>query len=403
MLVIYETHPVQYHAPVYQELAKLDVPFRVVYGSDFSVQGYRDAEFQASFAWDTDLLSGYQHTFIATVDQGGAKTYEDSNDAGISESLRKLNPKAVMALGYNHPFDRGVLRSALRQGTAIFLRTEASDEARQRSFLKSKLRDWKLKRLYHRCRSFLFVGTNAKQHYLRLGVDPSKLYFSPYCVSTQSFQLDAESRVRMRTRQRQELGVTANQVVVMFCGKLSERKGVDLLLAAVKRLPENIRCRFFLLYVGEGALRERLTMDAIADPCVPIQITGFKNQGELSPYYHAADMSVLPSISSETWGLVVNESLHHGVPCVVSDKVGCGRDLIVPSQTGSIFSAGNADALADSLKQVLTLINQPELADHCRAQVEQYNSVHAAEGIAAACHDLEGTTKDVGRTGGKAK
>lgn len=403
MLVICETHPVQYHAPVYQELAKLEIPFQVVYGSDFSVQGYRDSEFQASFAWDTDLLSGYQHTFIATVANGGAKNYEDSNDLGLSESLQKLNPTAIMALGYHHPFDRGVLRTALQRNVPIFLRTEASDEARQRGFLKSTLRDWKLKRLYRRCRAFLYVGTNAKQHYLRLGVDASSLYFSPYCVSTRSFALDADSRIEMRAQKRRELGLEPNQVVVMFCGKLSERKGVDLLLKAVKRLPESLRSKFFLLYVGEGALRERLTTDSQSEPGVPIHITGFKNQGELSPYYHAADIFALPSISSETWGLVVNEALHHGVPCVVSDKVGCARDLIVSGRTGYVFPASEVDAFATSLKQALQSLNLPESADHCRAQVEQYNSAHAARGIAAAYRDLDCDSRMMAKYGANAK
>ena len=49
LLAIIETHPVQYHAPVYRKLAEMGVELEVVYGSDFSVRGYRD--------WETDILS----------------------------------------------------------------------------------------------------------------------------------------------------------------------------------------------------------------------------------------------------------------------------------------------------------------------------------------------------------
>ena len=58
-LVIFETHPVQYHAPVYRKVAEMGVPLEVVYGSNFSLRGYRDKEFGANFAWDKNLTEGW--------------------------------------------------------------------------------------------------------------------------------------------------------------------------------------------------------------------------------------------------------------------------------------------------------------------------------------------------------
>src|SRR5215471_14192487 len=53
MLAVIETHPVQYHAPVYRNLqARFGIPVTAIYGSDFSVEGYRDAEFGARLSWD---------------------------------------------------------------------------------------------------------------------------------------------------------------------------------------------------------------------------------------------------------------------------------------------------------------------------------------------------------------
>jgi hypothetical protein len=48
MLAVIETHPIQYHAPVYRLLqSKYGVPVTAIYGSDFSVSRYHDAEFGA--------------------------------------------------------------------------------------------------------------------------------------------------------------------------------------------------------------------------------------------------------------------------------------------------------------------------------------------------------------------
>ena len=58
LFAIIETHPIQYHAPVYRYLAEeLGIPLSIVYGSDFSVAGCQDEKFGSSFAWDTDTAS----------------------------------------------------------------------------------------------------------------------------------------------------------------------------------------------------------------------------------------------------------------------------------------------------------------------------------------------------------
>ena len=60
---------------------------------------------------------------------------------------------------------------------------------------------------------------------------------------------------------------------------------------------------------------------------------GFQQQEKLKDVYTVADMLVLPSLYTETWGLVMNEAMQLGVPCIVSDRVGCGPDLIRPGDT----------------------------------------------------------------------
>jgi glycosyltransferase involved in cell wall biosynthesis len=61
---------------------------------------------------------------------------------------------------------------------------------------------------------------------------------------------------------------------------------------------------------------------------------------------------VLPSDGGETWGLVVNEAMACGLPCIVSDKVGCGPDLIARDETGTIYPVGDVDALAKAMSRM---------------------------------------------------
>ena len=117
-LVILETHPVQYHAPVYRRLVEMGVPVEVVYGSDFSLRGYRDKEFGASFAWDRDLTAGVNCRFL----ENEAKSYEEIAGHGIGQALDEIRPAAALLCGYNHPFDRKAWMECRKRGKVIVLR-----------------------------------------------------------------------------------------------------------------------------------------------------------------------------------------------------------------------------------------------------------------------------------------
>jgi glycosyltransferase involved in cell wall biosynthesis len=387
VLAVIETHPVQYHAPVYRMLQQQHgVPVTAIYGSDFSVAGYTDKEFGAAFAWDTDLLSGYSSVFLSRVTQGGAPSFDDVSAGGLRTVLAALRPDAVMIVGYSPRFNRAAWYEAWRAGRPILFRGETSDASDSRSWLKTQGRRAALALAYKSCSRLLFIGRHSQEHFRRMGVAGGRLVFSPYCVDVTPFETDEAARLRLRAATRRELGVSEDQVVVLFSGKLSRRKGVDLLMQAVKGLAPDVRKRIVLAYLGDGALRPGLETLAAQPAPVRAVFLGFQNQRQLSRFYHAADLLSLPSRYNETWGLVVNEALHHGLPCVVSDRVGCMPDLIEPGRTGESFRADSEPDLTRALSNAIALTGRAEIRDACRRKVAGYSVDRAAAGIAEAYH-----------------
>ena len=63
----------------------------------------------------------------------------------------------------------------------------------------------------------------------------------------------------------------------------------------------------------------------------------FQNQSAMPVVYRLGDAFVLPSGYGETWGLAVNEAQACGRPSLVSDCVGCARDIIREGENGMIF------------------------------------------------------------------
>lgn len=394
MLAVIETHPIQYRAPVYRTLSnQFGIPIIVIYGSDFSVIGYNDKEFGTKFAWDIDLLSGYPSQFLSQVKMGGAESFETVTSQGLAAVLQNINPKALLITGYNHRLYQAAFYYALIGKYPILFRGETTDHAQQRSVFKAGLRDYLLRFIYRRCSKLLYIGQQSKDHFQRLGGSALQLVFAPYCISTSPFQCNQADRDKLRQITRQSLNITDTQIVLLFSGKLSTRKRPDMLLQAVKQLPPEIRNQIVVLFLGDGELRTVLKDLSHNSPAITTHFLGFQNQTQLSRYYHTADFLVLPSQNSETWGLVVNEALHHGLPAIVSQAVGCAPDLVNPGVTGDIFETGSTQGLAQAIERCIgtsgstptpSLIGRPDIQKQCRQKVSDYSVEKAAEGIAKA-------------------
>ncbi len=82
--------------------------------------------------------------------------------------------------------------------------------------------------------------------------------------------------------------------------------------------------------------------------------------------------------------MACGESQIHGVPCVVSDAVGCAPDLIMPGVTGEICKAGSIESLVAAVQRASMLTGRSEIRERCRERVNGYTVEKAAEGIAEA-------------------
>ena len=375
----------QYHAPVYRKLAEMGVNLEVVYGSDFSVRGYKDKEFGASFAWDKELTAGTKCRFL----EPEAESYEKVTGKGIGQALDEIRPQAALLCGYNHPFDKAALQECRKRGIPILLRAETTDHAVRRGWLKSRIRDWRLRVIYRECAVLLPIGKRSREHYRRLGVPEEKMVDSPYCVDESSFLWDEDSRTKLRDTKRKELGDRISDIgygmpktLILFSGKLVWRKGPDLLVEAAGRLRKE-KMDVGVVFCGSGVMETQLKKRC-EELRVPAVFLGFVNQSGLSAVYHACDLFCLPSREGETWGLVVNEALLHGLPVVVSSAVGCAKDFIKIKNMGQIVPKKDINALQYGIIQELRYSCDVERRASIRKQILKFSTQNAAKGVVKA-------------------
>jgi glycosyltransferase involved in cell wall biosynthesis len=118
---------------------------------------------------------------------------------------------------------------------------------------------------------------------------------------------------------------------------------------------------------------------------LPVMFAGFLNQTEIARAYVAADCLVLPSDYGETWGLVVNEGMVCGLPAIVSDRVGCGLDLVKDGITGYVFPFGDIKALANKLIEMASHADKRiTMGDNAQKLIQEYSVEKAVEGTLQA-------------------
>ena len=138
---------------------------------------------------------------------------------------------------------------------------------------------------------------------------------------------------------------------------MTEVKNPLLLIEALNHLPENIRCRLWLVAMGDGPLRDAFERHARSILLDRSRFLGFRNQCELGEGYAVGDALVFPSSQGDTWGLVVNEALQFGLAVLASDHAGCVRDLLLNRDDvpvgSTVFPSGDATAFASAIRDLV--------------------------------------------------
>jgi glycosyltransferase involved in cell wall biosynthesis len=254
--------------------------------------------------------------------------------------------------------------AARKSNIAVWMRAESNDLSR-RGILKAFIRRIALNRLFRHVDAFLCIGTANRRFYRTFDIDESKLIQAPYCVDNQRFAESANSLRSQRLELRRRWGIPEDKFCILFCGKFIPKKRPLDLVGAAAIVGDSVH----LLFVGDGDLRNQLQSSVeIKHTSFPVHsesrgnqptasFVGFLNQRQIAEAYIAADCLVLPSDAGETWGLVVNEAMAAGLPCIVSDHCGCGPDLIPPE---FVFPLGDRQRLADCIRRMQTKPPTPE-------------------------------------------
>ncbi len=375
-LALVASHPIQYNSPLFRALAKA-CDLSVFYAHAASAADQARAGFGVKFEWDVDLFSGYEHSFLTNVAaHPGIHHFRGCDTPELYTRLAAGRFDAVLVPGWHLKTYVQALFAAKRIGIPILARGDSQLET-PRSQLKRAAKEIFYPQFLRRFDAALFVGRRSREYWAHYRYPDRRLFFSPHCVDNEWFS--ARSGGGAGRAFRLQLGISDDERVLLFVGKLLARKRpLDLVEAAARMRRNGVKAR--LLFAGSGSLEEDITVAAVAAG-VPLTMLGFCNQSALPQVYAAADLLVLPSDASETWGLVANEALACGTPVLLSSDVGAAADLAGDGTAGATYAMGDVGALAATAAR---LVACPPAAAAIRRKCAAYSVSSAVDGILAA-------------------
>jgi glycosyltransferase involved in cell wall biosynthesis len=338
------------------------------------------AGFGVEFDWDVPLLEGYGYTFLKNVarssGEGGFGRFDTPE---IKRIVQRYEYDAVLVNGWHYRSAWQAIWACWQSKVKVMVRGDSHLHT-PRSVAKRAFKSLAYRCFIPRFDACLAVGQWSREYFLHYGASPKRIFFVPHAIDSTRFQIETERLEPRRLELRKKKDLNENATVFMFSGKfIPKKRPIDFVYAIKKAVQRNPRIEG--LMVGDGPLRVPCEV-LVREQNLPIRFTGFLNQSQITEAYVASDALALPSDGGETWGLVVNEAMACGRPCIVSDRVGCGPDLVIPQKTGSIFVLGDVAALANSM---LEFAENPErmvsMGVEARNRLGNYSIETAVNGI----------------------
>lgn len=349
-LQIVTSHPIQYQVPWFKALhedPRVDLEVLYLALPDAAEQG---VGFGRAFEWDVPLREGYRWRKAESASGGIGKGYFGLRVGHARADILRSAPDAILVTGWQHYGMLQCLRAAARSRKPVLVRAESNGLKPMGGLRKLKAL-WGLSGI----RRVLPIGRANRRFYEAIGLRHLLGNTVPYFVDNTFFADGAARMADQRSGLRRKWGIPQQAVCFLFAGKLIDKKHPQDALAALKQVARSqAEPAVHLLMVGAGEM-EAMLRQRVASESLPVSFSGFLNQSEMPAAYAAADCLLLPSDFGETWGLVVNEAMACGLPAIVSDRVGCGPDLILEGETGFRHVFGDAESLAAAMRRFLAL------------------------------------------------
>lgn len=320
-LAVVVSHPIQHFGPWHREVAAQGaVALKVFFCCDWGLRVYNDPGFGVPVQWDIPLTEGYSSEFLTIARRPRRLDFWSVDNPTVGAALDDYRPDVVQIFGYARRTNWRVRHWARRNRVPLLMYSDSILRG-QTPFVKHWLKRGVVGWFYSGVDGALYVGDNNRAFHRSFGLPDERLFPGVLPVDTRTLLKQVPSRASARSEIRQRYGIPLDEFVVVFCGKLIQRKRPLDLVAAISAGTHK-RPKVHAIFVGDGQGRAEIESFVRREHLQNVHLAGFVNQSGIPKFYAAADALVVPS-SFDPHPLVVTEAAVFGLPAILSDAVGC--------------------------------------------------------------------------------
>jgi len=232
---------------------------------------------------------------------------------------------------------------------------------------------------------FIAVSNQTKLSWVNVGITASKVNVVYNGIDTEKYS-PSSSFLQERTK----LGLTPNQTVILYVGRLNQNKGIEVLLRSMGLAVES-GINAHLLVAGSVQLPQEDSPQArdkywqylrqiVADLNLEKHVSFLGHVTNTVNLYRASDITIVPSVWDEPFGRVIIESMACGTP-VIASRIGGIPEVMMSFDW--LFEPGNERELLSKITQLQNWRSQdPQLSQRCRQHiVDNFSCQKMIDGI----------------------
>lgn len=316
----------------------------MLYGMDLIHEVYERTNHRFQYIYCTDKLTG-KDDIALPVNSYICSENNKERKKQVINIFKSFNPEFVIINGYVGTAQVVSIRWCQKHRIPYAIETDTPLHIPE-SKVKAVAKKWFLRMLLKNEFCYGFPGgALQKENLVYYGISEEKNFIMPMSVS-ESRITKVYDNLPSKEVMKEKYGIKGEHVF-LFVGRLEPVKNVKILIEAYEKIKREKK-DISLIIVGDGSESESLK--ELAKKTENITFAGYQTFPKLIDFYKIADTFILPS-NYESWGLVVNEAMIMGIPVIVSDVVGCRKDLIT-EKTGYCFKNNDVNSLYEKMLKI---------------------------------------------------
>lgn len=202
--------------------------------------------------------------------------------------------------------------------------------------------------VYHKSHQLIVLSHDFRDVLTRrYGVPAERVHVIPAAVDTRRFTISPDVEL-----ERSILGLPTDRMILLSVRRLAKRMGLERLVYAMATLRVDFP-DLLLVIVGGGMLLDELqSLVNRLELHNHVILTGRVTEEQLPLYYRIADLTVVPSIALEGFGLTTIESMASGTP-VAGTPIGGTKEILGEFCTELLFNGIEIDDIVEGLGRIL--------------------------------------------------